>query len=307
MDSHRLIYLEVPKVCPTCGQPTILNRSAEGIETVYCPNQDCPEKLIGKLAHFCERDCMDIQGMSEETIQKLVEAGFIKEYKDFFELDQKPGIAFLPGFGKQSWKKMCDAAEKARTTDFVHFVTAIGITNIGKGQAKMLYKYLSKNYDELWSWLCNGKVSERFEPFKLLHQLAVHDYPFAKIDGFGALTSIQIAEWFKENMPIDAADPIKEVYDKLIFTDEKPSGEKSLSILEGKSFCITGKLVSYKNRQALVDVIEANGGKWVDSVSSKTDYLINNDTESTSGKNKKAKELNIPIISEEAFNQLIGG
>lgn len=307
MEKNR-IYLELPRLCPTCGSKTILKLSDQGVQLLCCPNEECPEKMIGKLAHFCERDCMDIQGMSEETIQKLVEAGFIKEYKDFFELDKKPGIQNLPGFGEQSWRKMCDAAEKARTTDFVKFITAIGITNIGKGQAKTLYKFISENYN----FLCNiaGFATDTYEPVQLLAYLVDTSFDFTQIDGFGKIMSDELSKWILEHFSLnqlttEESSPEVKVFMKLKFTDKKPSGEKVESSISGKSFCITGKLIHHSNRQELVDKIELLGGKWVDSVSSKTDYLINNDVTSTSGKNKKAHELNIPIISEEDFMEMI--
>lgn len=295
--------------CPTCGTPAKVHVSPDGIETIYCPNEECPEKMIGKLVHFCERDCMDIQGMSEETITKLVDAGFIKEYKDFFELDKKPGIAFLPGFGKTSWNKLCDAAEKAQETTFVKFITALSIPNIGKGQAKALYKYLSENYDDL----CNvaGYDSTDYSPVELLSYLADISFDFTKIDGFGSVLANGLTQWLIHHFRIDyfsenGTSPEVRAFYKLTFTDRKPSTADSIdSAIAGKSFCITGKLIHHANRQALVDVIEANGGRWVDSVSNKTDYLINNDVTSTSGKNKKAHDLNIPIISEEDFLKLL--
>lgn len=290
--------------CPTCGEHAILHKSPDGIETVYCPNEHCPEKMIGKLAHFCERDCMDIQGMSEETITKLVEAGFIREYSDFFLLDRKPDIQRLPGFGPQSWKKMCDAASKAKETTFVKFITALSIPNIGKGQAKTLYKYLSDNYEEL-CFVTNFN-EEGFKPVSLLSYLACAHYDFTKIDGFGCIMSEGLTDWLLENFRLDKSTPETRVYGLLHFVDEKPSIQLTNTCISGKSFCITGKLIHHSNRQELVSKIESFGGKWVDSVSSKTDYLINNDVESTSGKNKKAHSLNIPIISEEDFLKMIG-
>ena len=288
--------------CPTCGAFAEVHKSAEGIETVYCPNEHCPEKMIGKLAHFCERDCMDIQGMSEETIKKLVDAGFIKEYSDFFNLDTKPGIQYIPGFGPQSWDKMCEASKNAKKTTFVKFITALGITDIGKGQAKTLYKYISTNYEQLREKFLPG--IDEYKPVQLFRMMALQDFNFAVIDGIGNIISDGIIKWSHENWCMDT--PETNVTSILEFTDEIPSAPTESSI-SGKSFCITGKLISFSNRQELVNKIESLGGKWVDSVSKNTDYLINNDVTSTSGKNKKAKDLNIPIISEQDFLQMIGG
>lgn len=284
--------------CPTCGSIAKVNSSSEGIETVYCPNEECPEKMIGKLAHFCSRDCMDIQGMSEETIKKLVDNGFIKEYADFFKLDQEPVIAYIPGFGKQSWRKMCEAAEKAKNTDFVKFITALSIPNIGKGQAKTLLKYINDNYDVL-----SPSTSPVYNPVGVLIYMAKSNFDFTKIDGFGDIMDKELRHWFFTHTYTDS--PEMKVYMLLNFTDKRPEKGTELGEMAGKSFCITGKLIRFNNRQALVDLIEKHGGKWVDSVSKNTDYLINNDVTSTSGKNKKAKELNIPIISEDDFLKMI--
>lgn len=290
--------LELVGYCPTCKHKVAINKSVEGIETAICPNASCPEKMIGKLAHFCTRDCMDIQGMSEETIKKLVEHGFIKEYADFFKLDQEPGIAYIPGFGKQSWKKMCEAAEKAKNTDFVKFITALSIPNIGKGQAKTLLKYINDNYDVL-----SPSTSPVYNPVGVLIYMAKSNFDFTKIDGFGEVMDKELRRWMFTHTYSDS--PEMKVYMILNFTDKRPEQGAELGEIAGKSFCITGKLIKFNNRQALVDLIEKHGGKWVDSVSKNTDYLINNDVESSSGKNKRAKELNIPIISEEDFLKMI--
>jgi len=281
--------------CPTCGVKAEINVSSEGIETVCCPNSDCPEKLIGKLVNFCSRDAMDIQGMSEETIKKLVDNGFIKEYADFFYLKDKPEIASLSGFGQVSWNNMCQAAEKARSTDFVRFIVALSIPDIGKGQAKTLLKYINEHYDEL-----RPKTQiDVYNPVGILIYMGQSNFDFAKINGFGDITARGLRAWIWNHMLWDT--PEARVYSAVNFTDVRPQKVNNASPVSGKSFCITGKLNQFANRQELVDKIESLGGKWVDSVSSKTDYLINNDVTSTSGKNKKAKELNIPIISEADF------
>lgn len=294
------IRAQMPKICPRCGAELVI-KSCNGVETLMCPNEECPEKMIGKLAHFCERDCMDIQGMSEETIQKLVDAGFIKEYADFFKLEDKLGIAFLPGFGKQSFNKMCQASLASKSTDFVHFITALSIPNLGKGQAKALRKYLLDNYDYLVD-VCH--YSEEFNLVRLLSELGRFHFNFMKVDGFGEISAMELQRWLFTHLNKDVDSPEMRVLELITLTDKLSQPVTSTS-LSGKSFCITGKLIHFSNRQELVDKIEAAGGKWVDSVSSKTDYLINNDVTSTSGKNKKAMELNIPIISEEDFLKMV--
>ena len=292
--------------CPTCRTKALVKRSEDGIETVYCPNEECPEKMIGRFVHFCSRDCMNIQGMSEETIKKLVDAGFIKKYSDFFRLSDHPEIAQMSGFGEVSWNNMCKSAEAAKTTDFVNFITSLSIPNIGKGQAKVLRNYLCDNYALLAEKA--GIDPKGFNLCVLLSNLGKIDFDFSVIDGFGDVLADSLLTWIKLHFQLEfsaSISPELSVFGYLTFTDKPKSNIITLSSISGKSFCITGKLVNYSNRQELVDKIESLGGKWIDSVSSKTDYLINNDVKSTSGKNKKAKELNIPIISESDFEELI--
>ena len=302
---HQRLNGLIPAKCPTCGELTEIRR--DGIsEMLYCTNPNCPEKLIGKLAHFCSRDGMDIDGWSEQTIKKLIDAHFVAEFKDIFTLESKPAVSFMPGFGKKSWEKLYSAAKEASHTSFVKFVSALSITNVGKGQAKILKRYIDENYKIL-----NQRYHiDGYHPFILLVEMACHDFDFTVIDGIGIVMSENITRWFKENYGEGQGDtPYKRLAMYVDFTDKEPLGSDFMNppsgVLASKSFCITGKLVHHANRQELVDKIEANGGKWVDSVSSRTDYLINNDTTSMSGKNKKAKELNIPIISEDEFLSLL--
>ena len=289
-------------ICPICKTKAVVVKSSEGVELMECPNPECPEKLIGKLAHFCERDCMNIQGMSEETIKKLVDWGFIKCYADFFRIEKMPAIAFRPGFGKQSWNKMCQASEQARETDFVHFLSALSIPDIGKGQLKALKKYIDENYDVLSAKF----FVEGYQPSYLLSKMGVHGFDFSVIDGFGSILANNLSTWIKEHFDLSKNSPEVEVFHLVTLNDTLLTFTDNRNPIAGKSICITGKLLHFANRQALVSKIEELGGKWVDSVSNNTDYLINNDKESTSSKNKKAKTLNIPIISEEDFLKLIG-
>lgn len=298
-------------VCPVCGKPVSIHETGDNgkiVEMIYCDNERCPEKFIGKFTNFCSREALDIRGMSEETVKKLVEAGFIKNYSDFFRLGSKPEIAQLPGFGDQSWKKLVNAAEESSTTDFVRFFVGMGIPDIGKGQLKALKKYLLDNYESIAD-------EYRLDPVwinlpYMLSVLGQKDFDFTKIDGFGEILSVRLSTWLKQHF--DISDLSKETTDEegvffiLNFTDIGVIKREPVSnIFEGKIFSITGKLSLFKNRAELVKHIESLGGKWVDSVSRNTAYLINNDINSTSGKNGDAKALGVPIISEEDYLKMV--
>lgn len=237
---------------------------------------------------------MDIQEFSDATIEKFVDRGFIKQFADFFTLPwYKDEIIQMEGFGEKSYQKLVDAANEARHTSFVPFITALGIPGIGKGQAKLLNKEFSGNAMRFFRAAYNRKS-------------------FCSIDGIGEVLEDNIWKWANEYLGwMPCEDPstdrskihgvnweIVELIKQLDFVQENASAGNTLS---GMTFVITGSLNHYDNRDALVSVIEQNGGKVSGSVSAKTTYLINNDVESTSGKNKKAKEIGVKIISEEDF------
>ena len=260
---------------------------------------------------MCERDCLNVIGLSEEIITKLVNNGFISNMADVFKLKTHPEIANLENFGVKSYKKLIESVETARNTDFVSFVHAMGIPNIGKGQAKLLKKYLDRNYDELVN-----KYVEKYSPnenhdydlISLIYLMELDDFDWTTIDGFGPTIAKSLSNWITIYL---MADP--EIHDstsncevinllhELTFNDKKPEKTSSATLLTGKTFVITGDVHIFKNRTELQTKIEELGGKASSSVSSKTNYLINNDIESDSSKNKKAKELGIPIISEDDF------
>lgn len=300
--------IEIPKKCPCCGAQTKEIKTNDSMSLI-CTNPDCTAKKIGKFVHFCERDCMNIVGLSEETLTKFVEKGFIHTLRDIYMLDSyKAQIISMEGFGEKAYENIINAIEKSKTTDFVSFIHACGIPNIGKGQAKLLRNFL------------DSKMSEYLEDYEdadgsydLMGCLAwlvwqVDGFNFTCVDGFGDVISKSLNKWVNEELVdnycryIDTE--VSDVLKFLTFTDE-PLGNSASSI-SGKTFVITGSLNHYKNRDELVNVIESLGGKVSGSVSKNTDFLINNDTASESGKNKKAKELNIPIISEDEFADLLG-
>lgn len=295
-----LTYAEShPIYCPCCGKETSPLISKEGVEVAVCKNPECSAKHVKKFVHFAARDCMDIQGFSDATIEKFVDRGFIKQFADFFTLPwYKDEIIQMEGFGVKSYQKLVNAANEARRTSFVPFITSLGIPGIGKGQAKILSKEFS------------GDVMDFF-------RAAYNRKSFRSIDGIGEVLEDNIWKWANEYlgwMPFEDLSTdrsriqevnweIVELIKHLDFVQESVSAGNTLS---GMTFVITGSLNHYDNRDALVSVIEQHGGKVSGSVSAKTMYLINNDAESTSGKNKKAKELGVKIISEEDFINLLG-
>lgn len=298
----KLTYAEShPVYCPCCGQetePRITCKDGRTVEVAMCMNPECPAKHVKKFVHFVERDCMNIKGLSEATLQKFIERGFIREFADLYHLDRyKEQIVEMEGFGQKSYDKLIAAVEASRKVTFVPFIHALGIPNIGKGQAKLFNKEYS------------GDVKKFF-----LDVFQRHD--FTHIEGIGEVLNDNLWRWGNEYLRYipfeDYSNRIwpllnLEIYNLLKEVEiQVPEKVSTAAVsLNGKTFVITGKLNHFVNRDALVAKIEELGGKSSGSVSKNTSYLINNDVESTSGKNKKAKELGIPIISEEEFLDMI--
>lgn len=269
----------LPKKCPVCGSD-LTYRKNDDVETVYCKNPDCSAKHIGKFVHFCERDCMNIEGLSEATLTVLVGKGYIHKYEDIFRLGTyKDEISKLDGFGSKKVNNLLAAIEKARTTSFVPFIHALGIPNIGKGQAKLFAKAYDGDIHAFFKDVA-GKTS------------------FTNISGIGEVLNNNLLCWGEKYLTKTGDDEVKNLMEYLRFEKEEISTKNTLA---GKTFVITGSVNHFANREELKSYIERLGGKTSGSVSAKTSYLINNDVNSTTGKNKKAKELGIPIISEDAF------
>lgn len=300
----------LPSECPCCHEKTGVHNKND-ILTLWCNNPFCPSRKIKQIVHMCERDCLNVVGLSEEIITKLVNKGFISNMTDVFKLKTHPEIANLENFGVKSYKKLIESVEKARNTDFVSFIHAMGISNIGKGQANLLKKYLDRNYDELVN-----KYVEKYFPdenhdydlITLIRSMELDDFDWTTIDGFGSTIAKSLSNWITicliaapETHDSTSNCEVINLLHELTFNDKKPEKTSNATLLAGKTFVITGDVYIFKNRAELQTKIEELGGKTSSSVSSKTNYLINNDIESNSSKNKKAKELGIPIISEDDF------
>lgn len=285
--------------CPCCGMETESHISDDGTtEIEVCVNPKCPAKDVKKFAHFVERDCMNIKGLSEATLQKFLDSGFLHEFADLYHLDRyKDQIVSMEGFGQKSYDNLIASVEKSRRTTFVPFIHSLGIPNIGKGQAKLF----EKEY--------NGDIEFFFDDVYRRHD-------FTHIEGIGDVLNDNLLQWGNEYLRYipfeDCLDKVSsplnlEIYNLLKEVDiEIPNrSDDGYLKLDGKIFVITGKLNHFANRDELVAKIEELGGKTSGSVSKNTTCLINNDVESTSGKNKKAKELGVPIISEDDFLKMI--
>ena len=272
--------LMIPKECPTCGGATEVRRIADA-KALYCTNPECVAKKIKSFTLFVSRDAMNMEGLSEATLEKFIAKGFIHEFADLFKLERfAEEIKEMEGFGEKSCKNLLASADKARTTTLPRLIYALGIQNIGVANAKMLAKQYHYEIEEL---------------------VLASAEELAAIDGIGEVIAKSIEEYFRDekNQKI-LSNLLAEV------TIEKPEENTGAQIFEGMNFVITGSVEHFANRNEVKAVIEARGGKVTGSVTSKTNYLINNDTTSNSSKNKKAKELNIPIISEEDFLKMIG-
>ena len=270
---------DIPAACPVCGEPTEI-RKVSNAKALYCTNPSCQAKQIKSYALFVGRDALNIDGLSEATLEKLIARGFIHDVADLFHLDRySEEIQSMEGFGEKSYQNLMGSIEKARETTLPRLLYGLGIANIGLANAKLICKQIGYDTEKLM----NLTMEE-----------------LDAIDGVGEVIAGNYVDYFSDEVH-------RELYQRLLAEVSLPEAEgvSEPQILEGKNFVITGSVHHFSNRSEVKALIEAKGGKVTGSVTSKTDYLINNNAESSSSKNKKANELGIPIISEEEFLALI--
>lgn len=271
--------LTIPKFCPACSEKTQI-KNENGVETLYCVNEACPAKQIKRFSLFVSRDAMKIDGLSEATLEKFISVGFIKKLSDIYKLaEHKEAICNMDGFGDKSYEKLISSIEKSRDVLLPNLIYALGILNVGLSNAKIICKAFDYDIERIK----NATVEE-----------------IAVTDNIGDVIATSVFDFFHDSEKLSEFNELVNELNILI-----PEKKETNSNIGGKTFVITGSLNTYENRNALKDLIESLGGKVAGSVSAKTDYLINNDVTSNSSKNKKAKELNVQIISEEDFNELI--
>ena len=267
----------IPEVCPVCGGVTEI-RKTNDVESLYCTNPECQAKKIKSFTLFVSRDALNIEGLSEASLEKFIGRGFIHEFADIFKLSaHKAEIVEMEGFGEKSYENLMTGIERARTTTLARVIYSLGIPNIGLSGAKLICRQFEDEVEQV---------------------LAADEAALAAIDGIGAVIAGSFVEYFRD---AEKRERFEHLLSRLTLVKEEVSGEQDL---KGKVFVITGSLTHFANRNELKDQIEKRGGKVTGSVTGKTDYLINNDMTSSSSKNKKAKELGIPIISEEDFLKL---
>ena len=272
--------LTIPDTCPVCGHPAVIHHENDA-EVLFCENPECLAKKIKSLTLFVSRDAMNIDGLSEATIEKFLSMGMLHELADLYHLsDYRETIVNMDGFGERSYDKLVTALENSRQTTLAKFIYSLGIPNIGLSNAKMICNALGNDLDHIR----HATVEE-----------------LTDIDGVGEVIARSFADYFaspEHNKTVD--DLLQEI------TLETVQTESNAQDLSGLVFVITGSLDHFENRSALKETIENAGGKVTGSVTKKTSYLINNDIASTSSKNKKAKELGVPIITEEQAMEQFG-
>ena len=269
---------DIPKVCPVCGGATRIDMQ-NGTKTLCCPNPECQAKQIKSFALFVSRDALNIEGLSEATLEKFIARGFIRKMDDIFHLDRYAAeIREMEGFGEKSCENLLKSIETARNTTLPRLLYGLGIAGIGLANAKLICKAF-KN-----------------QPEKIQHATAEE---IAEIPGMGEVLAGAYVSYFAKE---ENAQLFQRLLKEVVIPEFRE--ETKAQLLEGKTFVITGSVHFFKNRTEVKEVIEGLGGKVTGSVTSKTDYLINNDVTSTSSKNKKANELGVPIISEEEFRKM---
>lgn len=270
--------LEIPEVCPVCGGKTQI-KQVNDVKTLYCINEDCQAKHVKSFAHFVSRDALNIDGLSEATLEKFIQHGFLKNFCDLYHLEKfRDEIIALDGFGEKSYENLLTSVENSRNTTLPKFIYGLGIANVGLSNAKMIVQALGNDIE------------------KIIH---AGRQELEKIDGVGAVIADTFASYFEN-------EKNKEEFYKLLqeMHIEKAQDNQNNQILTGKVFVITGSLEHFENRNQLKERIEQLGGRVTGSVTGKTSYLINNDSHSTSSKNKTAAKLGVPVITENKFLEM---
>ena len=274
--------LKIPIVCPCCGDKLEHRVSDSGAETLWCVNPNCPEKMLSKFVQFVSKPAMNIDGLSEATLKRFIDAGYITRFADIYHLfNFKREIVKMDGFGAKSYEKLINSIEKSRNVKLENYLVALSIPNIGKSAAKTISKYFNGDYSKLVEALRNN-------------------FDFTQLDDFGEIMNQSLYNWWKKETNLE-----DNLVAELHFIVEEKKEVAQNDFINGKIFCVTGAFQTMK-RSELEKIITDRGGKLSGSVSKKTDYLLTNEADSGSSKAKKAAELGTPIMSEKEFLEKVG-
>ena len=274
--------LKIPIVCPCCGDKLEHRVSDSGAETLWCVNPNCPEKMLSKFVQFVSKPAMNIDGLSEATLKRFIDAGYITRFADIYHLSNfKREIVKMEGFGAKSYEKLIDSIEKSRNVKLENYLVALSIPNIGKSAAKTISKYFNGDYS------------------KLVESLRTN-FDFTQLDDFGEIMNQSLYNWWQKESNLE-----DNLITELHFIVEEKKEVAQNDFINGKTFCVTGAFQTMK-RSELEKIITDRGGKLSGSVSKKTDYLLTNEADSGSSKAKKAAELGTPIMSEKEFLEKVG-
>lgn len=273
-------HIKIPEFCPVCGAHTEIKKDKE-TKTLICSNSNCKAQRLRAFVHFTTRDAMNIEGLSEATIEKFLERDYLEDFTSLYHLAQyEAEIIEMEGLGKKSFTKLMNSIEKSREVAIANFIYALGIAQVGLGTAKLICKHFNYDLDAM---------------------MEASKEELTTVDGIGPVIAEEFAKYFSLEANKSMVNHLKKELNFKVETNVIVADSK----IANKTFVVTGEVVHFKNRKELQAKIESLGGKVTGSVSKNTDYLINNDSESNSSKNKKAKELGIPILTEEAFLSLI--
>jgi DNA ligase (NAD+) len=283
--------LKIPTVCPCCGDKLEHRVSDSGAETLWCVNPNCPEKMLSRFVQFVSKPAMNIDGLSEATLKRFIDAGYITRFADIYHLSNfKREIVKMEGFGAKSYEKLIDSIEKSRNVKLENYLVALSIPNIGKSAAKTISKYFNGDYSKLVEALRNN-------------------FDFTQLDDFGEIMNQSLCNWWNNQAVYSWWRQGSDLEDNLVaelhFIVEEKKEVAQNDFINGKTFCVTGKFENY-TRNELEKIITDRGGKLSGSVSKKTDYLLTNEADSGSSKAKKAAELGTPIMSEKEFLEKVG-
>jgi DNA ligase (NAD+) len=271
--------IKIPDKCPVCGEPTVIE-TINKVKYLYCNNDFCPAKLIKRLSLFTSRNAMNIDGISDQILSRFISEGILTSYRDLYHLDDyKDEIVNYDGFGEKSYQNMIDSINKSRKVKLPNFIYALGIPEIGVSRAKLICNKYNNDFDK------------------------VRNLTFEELSAIDGVGDVIAKEWIRYFTNEEFIHELDDLIKELDFEKGNDKGNK----LQDLTFVITGSINNFNNRDEMIEFIEQNGGKVVSSISSKVKYLINNDVNSTSTKNRMANELNIKIISEEEFMNMVGG